>query len=207
MKENKMVWVMSMVVLALLFSCGKTNKIESLVKEEMKKTLLKPESYDPIETKTDSAFAPMDDPALYKDIVELTEVAVVVSEYEEKAKRAKSYMLIYDHPYMSSYDRNEYQEKKEEYEGYISQRDEAAKRAEELRNSIRERLMKKPVFIGFKAYHRYRAQNNAGNTVIDGSVYLIDKDCSRVLGEYKAEDYSQYVEIVKKLKEQMTGQE
>ena len=63
---------------ALLFvSCGQSpeDKANALIKAELRKTLFKPDTYKPIETKLDSAFAPFDDPNLYKIMGDLAKMA------------------------------------------------------------------------------------------------------------------------------------
>ena len=50
--------------MVMLSSCGKSpqDKATAYVEKDMPKSLVKPDSYDPIETKVDSAFAPFDSP-------------------------------------------------------------------------------------------------------------------------------------------------
>lgn len=57
------------LVAIVVVACGQSQeqKAESLIKEELKKSLYKPETYKPIETKVDSAFAPYDDPAFLRN--------------------------------------------------------------------------------------------------------------------------------------------
>lgn len=51
----------------VLVACSQSQeqKAEVLIKESLKKSLYKPETYKPVETKVDSAFAPYDDPAFF----------------------------------------------------------------------------------------------------------------------------------------------
>lgn len=106
------------LVAIVVVGCGQSQeqKAESLIKEELKKSLYKPETYKPIETKVDSAFAPYDDPAFFKELAELGKMNSEYEELESKAKHAKSSMSIWSGPYMSAYSRNEYQDAKADYE-------------------------------------------------------------------------------------------
>jgi hypothetical protein len=79
----------------------------------LKKSLYKPETYKPVETKVDSAFAPYDDPAFFEELAELGKMNSEYEDLEEKAKRAKSSMAIWSGPYQTAFGRNEYQEAKE----------------------------------------------------------------------------------------------
>ena len=62
-------------------------------------------------------------------------------------------------------------------------------------------------FIGYKAIHNYRADNNAGNTLIGNSVFFIDKDFKEVLFALEVEEYNQIQEGIKNFKEQLEGEE
>ena len=76
----KRILLFALVAIALS-ACNltKESKAEALVKESLKKALYKPDTYKPIETKVDSAFAPYDDPALFKELEKLEELN---TEYE-----------------------------------------------------------------------------------------------------------------------------
>lgn len=100
------------IVAAIMVSCGQSQeqRAEALIKESLKKSLYKPETYKSVETKVDSAYAPYDDPAFFEELAELGKMNNEYTELEEKAKRAKSSMSIWSDPYMTAYGRNEYQE-------------------------------------------------------------------------------------------------
>lgn len=55
------------LLLVLLVSCSSNeDKANRLIKKEMKKTLFIADSYEPVETQLDSAFAPFDNPELFE---------------------------------------------------------------------------------------------------------------------------------------------
>ena len=176
-------------------------KAEKLIKESLKKSLYKPETYKPVETKVDSAFAPYDDPAFFK---ELAEFGIINSEYEEleeKAKRAKSSMAIWSGPYQSAFGRNEYQEAKEEYDEANAKMDKLKTKAQKLYEKIVSVLQGERKFIGYKALHNYRADNNAGNTLIGNTFYFIDENFTEIRYSMEAEEYAQIQEALSQLKE------
>ena len=176
-------------------------KAEKLIKESLKKSLYKPETYKPVETKVDSAFAPYDDPAFFK---ELAEFGIINSEYEEleeKAKRAKSSMAIWSGPYQSAFGRNEYQEAKEEYDEANAKMDKLKTKAQKLYKKIVSVLQGERKFIGYKALHNYRADNNAGNTLIGNTFYFIDENFTEIRYSMEAEEYAQIQEALNQLKE------
>lgn len=77
----KKIFYLALVAIVIV-ACKQSQeqKAEYLIKESLKKSLYKPETYKPVETKVDSAFAPYDDPAFFEELAELGEMN---SEYEE----------------------------------------------------------------------------------------------------------------------------
>lgn len=87
----------SLFILSLLTSCNLSNKdkADALIKEEIKKTLFLPDSYEAVETKVDSAFTPYDSPEFIEEAAMLAQYAVDINEVQEDIKNAKSSMAIY----------------------------------------------------------------------------------------------------------------
>ena len=58
----KKIFYLALVAIVMV-ACGQSQeqKAEYLIKESLKKSLYKPETYKPVETKVDSAFAPCHD--------------------------------------------------------------------------------------------------------------------------------------------------
>ena len=191
---------------ALLFvSCGQSpeDKANALIKAELRKSLFKPDTYKPIETKLDSAFAPFDDPNLYAKLEELYKMASEAEDLDLKMKHAKSSMSIWSGPYSSSFSRNQYSEAKEDYDKAKSQLDKIKEKGQNKFNEIKELIVQKPEFIGFLATHNYRADNNAGNTLIGNDIFFIDSEFKEVLFRCEIEEYNQYQEAIKQLQEEI----
>lgn len=189
----------------IVVACGQSleQKAEVLIKESLKKSLYKPETYKPVETKVDSAFAPYDDPAFFEELAELGKMNSEYADLEEKAKRAKSSMSIWSGPYQTSFGKNQYQEAKEEY-------DEANSKLEKLKikgikqyEKVASMLQANSKFVGYKAVHNYRADNNAGNTLIGNTIFFIDDNFKEVTYSMEIEEYNQIQEAIKHLKEQI----
>ena len=106
-----------MVLVVILVSCGQSQeeKANKLIKSELNKVLFKPESYKPVETKVDSAFAPLDDPALFALLKEYKKIELEMDFLHDKSKHIQRSMAIYDGPYQSAYDKVRYNDSKEEY--------------------------------------------------------------------------------------------
>ena len=200
----KKIFYLALVAIVMV-ACGQSQeqKAEYLIKESLKRSLYKPETYKPVETKVDSAFAPYDDPAIFEELAELGKINSEYEELESKAKHAKSSMAIWSGPYMSAYARNEYQEAKSDYE-------EANAKLEKLKTKGRKQLKKianmlqvSNKFIGYKAVHNYRADNNAGNTLIGNTIFFIDKNFEEITYSMEVDEYNQVQEAISSFKEQI----
>lgn len=189
----------------VLLACSQSQeqKAEVLIKESLKKSLYKPETYKPVETKVDSAFAPYDDPAFFEELAELGKMNSEYEELEEKAKRAKSSMAIWSGPYQTAYGRNEYQEAKEEYDEANAKIDKLKTKGKKQYEKVISMLQGERKFIGYKALHNYRADNNAGNTLIGNTIFFIDENFTEVQYSMEAEEYNQVQDAINQFKEQM----
>ncbi len=195
-------------VLCVLFvSCGTSpeDKASALIKEDLIKVLYHAETYDPVETQVDSAFTPFDSPEFYEKTVQLYKLGVAMDKYDRKMKHAKSSMSIWSGPYQSSFGRNEYQEAKNEYDESAKNMRNAEEKAKKLAEELKVMLEKEQQFIGYKAWHRYRANNNAGQTIFGEMEYIFDKDISRIVAAYDM-DGNEY-KAVQVIYKQMLGED
>lgn len=194
---------------AMMVACGQSHeqKAETLIKESLKKSLYKPETYKPVETKVDSAFAPYDDPAFFEELAELGKMNSDFHDLEEKAKHAKSSMSIWSGPYQSAFARNEYQEAKVEYEDANAKMEKLKTKGRKQYEKVIDMLQANRKFIGYKAIHNYRADNNAGNTLIGNTIFFIDADFKEIKYSMEVEEYNQVQETIKQFKEQLKEEE
>ena len=193
------------VVAVIMIACGlsQEQKAEVLIKESLKKSLYKPETYKPVETKVDSAFAPYDDPAFFEELVELGKMNSEYQGLEEKAKHAKSSMSIWSGPYQTAFGRNEYQEAKAEYDEANAKMEKLKTKGRKQYEKVAKMLQGERKFIGYKAVHNYRADNNAGNTLIGNSIFFIDDNFTEVRYSLEVEEYNQIQEAISQFKEQI----
>ena len=168
-------------------------KAASIVGKAVKASLYHPNSYDPIGTIVDSAFAPMDDPDFFEKTLRLYELGVEMDECDRKMKHAKSSMAIWSNPY-SEFSRNEYNEAKEEYEKYVAMMETLQTKGEKLGEELKSIAAQGERFIGWKVAHSYRAQNNAGQTLIGEAVFILDSDMTQILARYNT-DGSDYKNV------------
>lgn len=189
-------------------SCGKSpeEKADELIKAELRKSLYKPDSYNPIETKLDSAFAPYDDPVLFEKMMETVKIGAEIKGLDHDMKQAKSTMSIWSGPYIDSYGRNEYNEAKEEYDKANAEKEKLTEKGKKKLEEIVNLLKQERKFIGYLATHNYRADNNAGNTLIGNTVFIIDKEFKEILFRCEVEEYNQMQQTIEELEERMNEQ-
>jgi len=176
--------------LMVLGACSRTQeeKANLLIKEDIQKVLVKPDTYEPIETKLDSAFAPYDTPECMENILKCVQLFIEFKRYEENIKDARSMMTIFEDNLGSPYLKNEYNEHKAEYKEATNKKNEIERRLKRSVNKLRELANAKREFIGYKTMHHYRADNNAGNTVLGTVFYLFDKDINTILISFSEEE-------------------
>lgn len=193
----------------MIAACGQTpeQKAESLIKESLKKSLYKPETYKPIETKVDSAFAPYDDPAFFDELEKLGKMSREIDVLEHQAKRAKSSMALWSGPYQTAFDREKYQEAKDEFDEADAKIEKLRSRVKKTFDKILSTLQEGPKFIGFKAFHSYRANSNAGNTLIGNMVFFIDKEFEQITYKMELEEYNQIQDALMQLEEEIDTEE
>lgn len=195
------------LLVALFVSCSKSleDKANALIEEDIKKVLYHPDTYDPAETQVDSAFTPFDDPVFYEKTMHLYKLGMSIDECDRKMKNAKSSMSIWSGPYQSSFGRNEYQEAKDEYDENAKNKKNAEVKARKIADELKIMLDEGQHFIGFKARHRYRANNNAGQTIFGEMKYLFDKNMKRIVISYDM-DGEEY-KAVRIIYRQMLGED
>ncbi|MBR2229006.1 MAG: membrane lipoprotein lipid attachment site-containing protein [Prevotella sp.] len=200
---KKFIYLLFLTLVLVACSQSQEQKAEALIKESLKMSLYKPETYKPVETKVDSAFAPYDDPAFFEELAELEKMNSEYEELDEKAKRAKSSMAIWSGPYQTAFGRNEYQEAKEDYDEANAQINKLKTKGKKQYEKVVSMLQSERKFIGYKALHNYRADNNAGNTLIGNTIFFINQNFTEVQYSMEAEEYEQVQNAISQFKEQI----
>lgn len=179
------------VSVALLASCGKSpeEKVQALIEDAVKKSLYIPESYDPVETKIDSAFAPHATQEYIEGTIEMCKAYREMKECESEVKSAKSTLNIYSDSYARAYMANEYRDHKAEYEAALSKKSKTEERLKGIIEDLRKMEEQKPTFIGYSAVHRYRANTNGGQTAFGTIQFFLDKDMSKIVASFDLDSY------------------
>lgn len=193
-KSTNMRTILPLTLFLLLFlTCckSKEEKAQDLIKTEMFKTLYDFESYEPIETKIDSAFRTiyLDSTALaygYLLFKELDEI----NNYLDEAKSAQSTMEIWEDSY-SSYGLRKYYEAKNKVDICLAKAKECFALMEIYGDSIRKiNLNIKPEFFGWKVSHKFRCKTKGGNFDIGNHIFYANPDMSKIIYQENVDDES-----------------
>lgn len=173
--------------MTLLGSCAsKEEKASKLIKEELSKTLLDFESYQPIETEVKEAKLNLfNDTAFWKNGQALAYSMKESSDYLDRAESAKKKMNIWGPPtaYSSSYSDEQYYQYKKEYEDANSKAMTLAYICKGLAKIMQDSIAKCDTskVIGWEVKHRFRCKTRGGNSTIADYRYIIDKGFTKIL--------------------------
>ena len=97
-------------------------------------------------------------------------------------------MALHSGPYQTAYGRNAYNEAKEEYEETIAKQEKLEAKVGQIVDGLKAQIKAERRFVGFCAYHRYRAKNNLGVTSFGEVVFLFNKDLTKIVYAYDPEE-------------------
>jgi len=187
MKNN----LLSILIISLIFvSCqSKEEKAAKLIKEEMYKTLYDFSSYQPIETKVDSAFT-----TIYHDSIILS-YAYLSREYLDKAnealdktKEAQSSMEIWSDSY-SSLGESKYKNAREKFNTSLEEAKGYMSEIKVLQDSIKKRATEfKTTFCGWQAKHKFRCKTKGGNFDLANYIYVFDPKFKKIIYSENIDD-------------------
>ena len=179
-------------VFLLLCSCQSCEeKVAELIKQEMFKTLYDFESYEPIETKIDSAFTSIYTDSIIKSYAYIARAFLDdVEENLDKIKDDRNTMEIWSDSY-SSLGRSKYNEALKNY----GERLDKTKRYMEVVNNYMDSIKIissnfKPEFYGWKASHKFRCKNKGGNFDLGNYIYVFDKKMNSIIYKEDIDDDS-----------------
>ena len=191
--------ILLVLSLCAFYSCTQSQeeKAEELVSIEVKKTLFKPETYKPVETKVDSAFTPYDSPELFDKYVVMSTYVSQMQDLENEIEDQTSSMAIWGDPYQTSFGKHEYNTAKEKLNKAQDKLDALKQKAKKIYDECAVLVNGERKFIGYKVSHNYRADNNAGQTLIGDEIFIVDKDFKTVLYRLEYDDYKKLMDDVK----------
>ncbi|MBO5631439.1 MAG: hypothetical protein J5965_20420 [Aeriscardovia sp.] len=201
MKKNLILMLTALIAVACTQSPEK--KAQKLAEEKIKNTLYLPETYEHVETEVDSAFYPKDSPELYAKVLKICKIAPELEQYNHEIEYAKSSMSLWSGPYMTSYGRNEYNEAKEKFDKNTKLLEEAQQKAQKLILEIGKMAQSERKFIGYNIKQKYRAKNNAGNTLMGKHLFLVDEKIEKIIDDHDmdSEEYQIFESFIEKWNE------
>ncbi len=191
-------------VLCLLASCkSKEEKALELIDQQMFQTLYDYESYQPVETKIDSAFtSPYFSDSIIAMVMLYDEFQDQAEDYKDEADDAQSSMEIWSDSY-SSYARSRYNDAKREWVDNTILYFQTSKKAILALMMAAEAIKDfEPEFCGWQVYHKYRCKSKGGHALLSESIYIIDKDLKEITHTIDIDD-DDYIKAKKRIDEIM----
>lgn len=177
------------VAICLAGCASKEKKALKLIDKEMFSTLYDYDSYQPVETKIDSAFT-----SIYMDStirVHATKIIAIQSLLEESKKNideALSTAQMWQDSY-SAYGRQKFLTAKEETSKCIKEMEASLQLWRESNDTIAMNIKTfKPEFQGWQATHKFRCKSKGGNSLLSTHIYVFDPQMKRIIYSYDTED-------------------
>ncbi|MBR1448370.1 MAG: hypothetical protein IJ588_06470 [Prevotella sp.] len=169
-----------MISFFVLTACQtKEEKAEKLAKKALNGIIVNIDTYEPIETTVDSAYAPLMTAEVFNQYPQLLSQIRELSLAQDKADVAKMKMSIYENPY-SSYGKQQYESAKEEYEMYSRINSELGEKIQAFSQKIEQYAKEEPVFNGYRVIHKCRYVDKEGNKTIGSFLFLMNEDLTEV---------------------------
>ena len=191
-------------VLCLLASCkSKEEKALELIDQQMFQTLFDYESYQPVETKLDSAFtSPYFSDSIIAMVMLYDKYQDEADDYKDEADDAKSTMEIWSDLY-SSYARSRYNDARNKWV------DNTILYFKSSKNAILALMMAaeaikdfEPEFCGWQVYHKYRCKSKGGHALLSEAIFIVDKDVKEITQTIDIDD-EDYIKAKKRIDEIM----
>lgn len=196
-----------LIIALLAISCSSPQKrAEKIARTEVCKNLFYPDSYEPIETKVDSAFTTIYiDENILNAVDKLDKYNTDIQELERKLdwklieqKSAKSSISLWSRPYMSSYGAEQrrqaqeaLKEAEEKIQNYRTQIESLNNKVSSEKENIKTLILQceEGKFIGWAISHSYRAKNGNDNLLIGNSIIITDPEMENVTKHYTEDDF------------------
>lgn len=179
---KKIIFITLSAIFVLSGCKSKEDKALEVIKNQMFQTLYDFESYQPIETKIDSAFLSIyTDSAIIRHGYIINELLEKVNKAFDEINEYKNSMEIWSDSY-SSYGIKKFYEAKEKYGKKI----EEAKLYSKMINAESDtiKLLAQnitPDFYGWKVAHKFRCKTKGGNSEIGNYIYYFDKKIKNII--------------------------
>lgn len=174
-------------------------RAEALMSDEVKKKPLLPDSYDPVETKVDSAFAPLYDPKFVSVALEIQSLNRSLSSLELQLSLNESTLSSLEmfESNKSSY----YKRRKKEYDDNKAEYDTLNAKIKTMTEHLLNTMQKEHEFIGYIVCHRFRAKGNDDKVFMDDIFCLTDKELKTSVAKWTPLEMKNYLSYIKQLQE------
>ncbi len=210
MKRNSiLIGILVIFAAALVSSCNISpqKKAEVLIKDAVQKKLVLPDTYQAVETLLDSAFSPQHSPEFINLMLDVYKKGNEMDRLDAQMRLAKSSMAIWGGSYMSAYDRQQYKDAKDTYDNAKKQYDLLTSQLEKKAERMREMLEDGNEYIGVRAHHTYRAQDNAGNVSLNEEYFLLDKNYTQIIARWSKDEIDTYNQVIQLFNDQLEAAE
>lgn len=195
----------------VICGCGKNieEQAQEAVKNELHKTLYYFDSYEPLETKVDSAFnTPENNPDVNEFMRSVWEQMDQVKEFAAELEDAeRTIASLSDARKLGgsfAYDYNEAVKDKVYVETKI--KDNLKVVYENALKFSKFISQADSSFIGWRVMHTYRAKTRGGDPSIGREVYIFSKDFKKVLLNLKYDEYISLVDQIQRMNESLPSQ-
>ena len=174
-----------MIAAISLVACSESNeeKAEKLIKKEMNKILVNIDSYEPIVTNLDTAYAPLMTADMFDFMNSLPNKIELYAKLQEDIKDAERKMDIFQ-----SVSQIEYNQYKEQYESSYKRFKDLEAELTKKNQEVEAKAKEEKVFNGFLAGHKYRYVTKDGEKTIGQLLFLINKDFTSIDAMMDLED-------------------
>jgi hypothetical protein len=178
----------------LFISCGQSRekKAEAIVKKVITPMLTNASSYEPIETKVDSAFENIYiDPDAVRAAYELLDLESKKEDLTDKLDLEKSSAAMNSNPYyMSEYEKESIRQANEKIDKLSKQLEKISAKENVQQKIIRDRnsKIKKSKFIGWIITQRFNSANGYGVKSAENIAILVDEKMEKSLMIYNLDN-------------------
>ena len=178
---KKLLFFLTTVVLFTACSKSIEDKANDIAKKAMNGVIVYFGTYEPIETKIDSAFAPLMTRETFNALDQMTNKALLLINAHEEAQNARREMSIFEDQ-SSSFERELYNNAKEKFESANQTIADYEEQFAAFRAKMAEYAQETPVFSGYRIFHRCRFMSKEGGLTIGNFLILTNKEFTEVEG-------------------------
>lgn len=177
------------VAIIFLAACeeSKEAKADKIIRKALNGVIVNIDTYEPIETIIDSAYAPMQTAEMFELFAKLPAQMRLYNKLMSDVSLAKSSMAIYEDSY-TSFGKEQYKKFKEEYESSQNSLDAMEAKMAALGEKLEKLSKEEKVFNGYLVRHKFRYVTKDGEKTIGGHLFLMNKDITAIEATWDLED-------------------